>query len=142
MSALHADDAARGGLADLGTPQAAEAALKVFFRICESQWHLDAEAQQALLGVSRSQFYAMRQQAPKALSRELQERLSYVLRIFASLRILFPQDDRTRQAWVHAPNAAPLFGGRTALSVMTEGWTGSLCRVADYLDACRGGEFA
>jgi hypothetical protein len=42
--------------------------------------------------------------------------------------------------WVRRPNAAPLFGGRSALDRMLGGQVADLYVVRQYLDAQRGGK--
>ena len=60
-------------------------------------------------------------------------------RIYKALRILLP-DDKAADGWVRLPNAAPLFGGRSALERMLGGQVGDLYVVRQYLDAQRGGK--
>ena len=66
------------------------------------------------------------------------ERISYVLGIYKALQILLPETERA-DAWVTTPNAAPLFGGDSALTRMLGGNVGDLYAVRQYLDAQRGG---
>ena len=54
------------------------------------------------------------------------------------LHILLP-DDKAADAWVRQPNAATLFGGRSALERMLSGQVADLFVVRQYLDAQRGG---
>jgi hypothetical protein len=55
------------------------------------------------------------------------------------LQILLPLKERA-DAWVRQPNAAPLFGGRSALDRMMGGQVADLYVVRHYLDAQRGGK--
>jgi hypothetical protein len=117
----------------------AAAGLRAFARIAE-QWRLGVDEQLKLLGSPpRSTFFAWRKQPDKAgLSRDTLERLSNLLGIYKSLQILLP-DAAAADAWVRRPNAAPPFGGRSALDRMLAGNVSDLHAVRCYLDAVRGG---
>jgi len=58
---------------------------------------------------------------------------------YAALQILFPLAQRANE-WLRKPNAAPVFGGRSALERMLGGQVGDLFVVRQYLDAQRGGK--
>jgi len=123
---------------DVRSPAAAAAALRTFFKIAE-RWQLSVPQQLRLLDASRSTLYAWRNGDVKAaLDRAQLERLSYVFGIFKALEMLFPQPGRA-DAWIRKPNAAPLFGGRSALERMLAGNVADLYVVRQYLDAQRGG---
>jgi hypothetical protein len=110
------------------------AELEAFFAIAE-HWRLSVDEQIALLGSpGRSTFFKWKKEGG-ALPPDTRERLSHILGIIKSLRILFTQDDRG-DAWIRAD--ARYFDGASALDVMLEGMTG-LIRVRRYLDAQRGG---
>jgi hypothetical protein len=53
-------------------------------------------------------------------------------------QILFPAPE-VADAWMRKPNAAPLFGGRSALQRMLAGNVSDLNAVRRYLDGVRGG---
>jgi hypothetical protein len=65
-------------------------------------------------------------------------RISLVLGIYKDLRILYPEEDLAHR-WVKLPNSNPLFGGRPALALMTEGGIDGLYQVRRLLDGRRGG---
>ena len=123
----------------VSTAQLAAAGLRAFARIAEA-WGLSVEEQIRLLGEPpRSTFFAWRKHPEKAnLSRDTLERLSNLLGIWKSLQILLP-DAAAADAWVRKPNAAPLFGGRSALQHMLGGNVADLNLVRRYLDGVRGG---
>jgi hypothetical protein len=124
---------------DLTSAAAAEAALRTFWRIAEA-WQLDAAEQTTLLGVGRTTLYQWKQGKVSApLDRHVLERLSYLFGIYAALQILLPAAQQA-DAWVRKPNAAPLFGGRSALDRMLGGQVADLYVVRHYLDAQRGGK--
>lgn len=115
------------------------AGLRAFFNIAQA-WGLTVEEQMVLLGSpGRSTFFKWKS-APEGveLKRDTLERLSYLLGIYKALQILLP-DAAAADAWVKKPNAAPLFGGKSALDRMLGGNVGDLMAIRQYLDARRGG---
>jgi hypothetical protein len=114
---------------DLGGP-----ALRSFFRLAAA-WSLTEHEQLRLLGLaSRSTLHAWKAGRVKRIGRDTVERVSYLLGIFKAINTLLPDDQRA-DAWLRAPNAAPIFGGRSALDRMTAGNVGDLYAVRQYLDA-------
>jgi uncharacterized protein (DUF2384 family) len=111
-------------------------ALKAFFGITH-KWNLSSEDERILLGVPRATFYRWKQQLEGTLSADTLERISYILGIYKALRILLPAETAANQ-WIHKPNTAPLFGGKTALDKLTKGKVIDLADVRRYLDAERG----
>ncbi|MCW5634312.1 MAG: DUF2384 domain-containing protein [Rubrivivax sp.] len=121
------------------TEELAAAGLRAFARMAEA-WQLSVDEQLRLLGQPpRSTFFAWRKHPERAsLPRDTLERLSYLLGIWKSLQILLP-DAGAADAWVRQPNAAPAFGGRSALARMLAGNVSDLHAVRTYLDGVRGG---
>lgn len=116
----------------------APGALRTFFRIADA-WRLSADEARTLLGSpAASTYFKWKSGHVGAVSRDLLERLSYLLGIYKALQILLP-DPVAADAWVKRPNAAPLFHGRSALDVMLSGNVADLFLVRQYLDAQRGG---
>lgn len=117
----------------------AAAGLRAFGRMADL-WQLSVDDQLCLLGQpSRSTYFAWRKHPERArLPRDTLERLSNLLGIYKSLQILLP-DAAAADAWVHQPNLAAPFGGRTALQCMLAGNVSDLHAVRRYLDAVRGG---
>jgi hypothetical protein len=112
-------------------------ALRAFFNLA-GRWKLRVAEQRRLLGdPPESTFYKWKRERDGALSRDTLERISYLLGIFKSLAILFPQAERA-DAWLRKPNSAPTFGGRSALERMLSGNVADLFVVRQYLDAQRG----
>jgi hypothetical protein len=117
---------------DLGGP-----ALRAFFQLAE-YWKLRMADQRKLLGdPPESTFYKWKRQREGVPGRDTIERISYLLGIWKSLQILFP-DPAQADAWLHKPNQAPLFGGHSALERMLSGNVADLYVVRQYLDAQRG----
>jgi hypothetical protein len=114
-------------------------ALRAFFRIA-TLWRLDTGQERTLLGNPPPSTYFKWKKDPQAanVSRDVLERISYVLGIFKALQILFPEPARA-DAWLTRPNDAPLFRGQSALARMLGGNVSDLFVVRQYLDAQRGG---
>jgi hypothetical protein len=137
-SAAKVTEAVKPVKVSLDTPEAAGAALRTFFSIARA-WALSSEEQQRLLGASRSSIYAWQAgDHPSRLDAGLLERLSYVFGIYSALQIALPVPERA-DAWIRKPNAAPLFGGGSALQRMLGGHVADLYAVRQYLDSVRGG---
>ena len=115
----------------------AAAGLRAFLRIAE-RWGLSADEQVTLLGSpSRSTYFKWKRDGATSLPRDVLERISYVLGIYKALQMLLPSDEAA-DAWIRKANAAPLFGGRSALDRMMSGNVADLYEVRRYLDAQRG----
>jgi hypothetical protein len=113
-------------------------ALRTFFRIADL-WGLSADEQMTLLGVTaRSTFFKWKKDPNTVLPKDTLERISYILGVYKALQILLP-DESAADEWVKRPNAAPLFGGQSALDRMLSGQVADLFVVRQYLDAQRGG---
>ena len=103
-------------------------------------WGLSVDEQMILLGVTaRSTFFKWKRDPSAVLPRDTLERISYILGVYKALQILLP-DELAADEWVKRPNAAPLFGGRSALDRMLSGQVADLFVVRQYLDAQRGGD--
>ena len=107
----------------------AGAGLRTFARVVD-KWSLPASDAMALLGVdSRSTYYELLKRAReskevKGLSRDQLDRLSYLLGIYAAVRMLFPHSEESRNEWVSRANTAPSFGGRSPIEIMRSGMIG------------------
>jgi len=113
-------------------------ALRTFFRIADA-WRLGVDEARKLLGdPPRSTYFLWKRSAEGQLSRDTLERVSYILGIYKALQILLPQAEAA-DAWIRKPNAAPPFGGKSALDRMLSGNVADLYVVRQYLDAQRGG---
>jgi len=107
----------------------AGAGLRTFERIAD-EWKLSAANAMDLLGVdARSTYYELLRRAResgevKGLSKDQLDRLSYLVGIYHSIRVLFPHSRETREAWVSSANTSSLFGGRAPLELMRSGMVG------------------
>jgi hypothetical protein len=121
-------DSAKGG----------HVALKGFFAIAD-KWQLSPDQCRILLGdIGKTTYHEYRKLPEVALRRDTLERISYVMGIYKSLRILFPSDERAN-AWMHRPNQAFPFNGGSALDWILQGKVMDLAELRRYLDAQRGG---
>jgi uncharacterized protein (DUF2384 family) len=122
---------------DLTTREAGQGLLRTFFNIAET-WKLAPREAMTLLGLrSRSTYHVWKEGKSGPLARDTLERISYVLGIYKALQMLLPSDEAA-DAWIRKPNAAPIFGGRSALDRLLSGNVADLYEVRRYLDAQRG----
>ena len=114
------------------------AALQSFFNV-SARWGLSAAQERVLLGSPpESTFFKWKaEKTARRLSRDVLDRISYLLGIYKALNILLPSP-RAADEWVKKPNAAPLFLGRSALDRMLGGSLVDLADVRRFLDAQRG----
>jgi hypothetical protein len=112
----------------------ADAGLRTFFRIAE-RWKLTDDEQLKLLGLQDlSSLVALRSGASTAVSRDMLERISYILGIFRAINILLPRPDRA-DGWVTARNSSQVFGGGRPVDLMASGKMDDLRQVRRYLEA-------
>jgi uncharacterized protein (DUF2384 family) len=116
--------------------QKSTVALKAFFGIAH-KWRLSTEQESILLGIPLSTLYRWKSKQDGSLNSDTLERISYVLGIYKALRILLPNEE-TANKWLHKPNSAFLFGGKSALDKLLKGHVIDLADVRRYLDAERG----
>lgn len=116
----------------------APAALRTVFNIADS-WQLSSKEARILLGSPpESTFYKWKSGKVGVVSRDLLERVSYLLGIYKALQLLLPAPSAA-DAWIKRPNDAPLFNGKSALEVMLSGNVADLYLVRQYLDGERSG---
>lgn len=114
----------------------AQAGLTAFFSIAE-EWQLDNDQQRILLGApGRTTFFEWKKKKKGNISRDVLDRLSYILGIYKALHILF--SNHAIQQWLSNPNKDPLFSGKSPLDYMLSGHLVALADVRRYLDWARG----
>lgn len=114
----------------------AQAGLTAFFSIAE-EWDVDNEQQRVLLGSpGRTTFFDWKKKRQGKLSRDMLDRISYILGIYKALHILF--SDHTVLQWLKNANDDPLFNGKSPLEYMLSGKLVALADVRRYLDSARG----
>ena len=121
------------------SPSITRSLLPAIFNIF-SEWRLKGAQQMILLGLSNEKtLYNWKSHPEKAkLTRDLLERASYILGIYKSLQILFP-DQALADRWLSTPNDNPLFNGMAPLDRLLAGQVVDLATVRYFLDAERGG---
>lgn len=93
----------------------------------------ESEARILMGDMPRSTYTARRAK----LSRDQKERVSYLLGIYKSLRILF-DDGEQALTWINRPNSLPPFNGMTPREYMLDGSIVRLAEVRKFLDFWRG----
>lgn len=120
------------------TPKAGQVALTFFFGLM-SKWGCSASEQKVLLGSVANTTYHKYKSLPEIrLSHDLLERISYLMGIHKSLRIIFSNNAESAYQWVNKPNSAAPFNGQSALQFMLSGRMTELSDVRRYLDGVRG----
>ena len=109
------------------------AARRAFLNIADV-WSLSDREQIDLLALDDvAVLEQFRQPSDEALPGDVLLRISYVLGIYRALRILLPPD--AADATVRRSNKNVLFGGKSALAMMTTRDLADLAKVQAYLDA-------
>ncbi|WP_309642994.1 MbcA/ParS/Xre antitoxin family protein [Phenylobacterium sp.] len=116
--------------------------LRTFATIADL-WGLSDDERLLVLGLpSRSTYYnwlkAVREHRDITLDVDRLTRISAVLGIHQALGVLHATE-REGRVWLRTPHAAPLFGGRPPMALITSGLMDSLMSVRRFLDAARGG---
>lgn len=101
-----------------------------------SKWALTDEQAATLLDMPLRTYRRWKAEGPGRISRDGRARLSNLMGVHKTLRIIFTEAQRG-YAWIRADNTA--FTGASALDVMLGGELTDIMRVRRYLDAVRGG---
>lgn len=119
--------------------QQSATALKAVLNILD-KWQCSTEEKKALLGIDADSTFFKYQRSPEKarVSKDMLERLSYLLNIHGALRILFSATDSI-YGWVRKPNGHPFYAGRSAMDVMLQGRVVDLYDVMSRLNSERGG---
>jgi hypothetical protein len=128
----------RRAAVDLKTNESRQALARMVIRLFQ-HWSISTADQLNLLGLSEtSRAMLSRYSRGEALSstRDMQDRVGWLLSIHKALRLLYPRNEELRYSWVNRRNAA--FDNLTPLSVMKEQGIIGLARVSRYLDFYRG----
>ncbi|OAN87183.1 DUF2384 domain-containing protein [Marinobacter sp. EhC06] len=113
-------------------------ALKGFVGICREWDCTEEEMMQLLGGVSRSTLAKYETLPHVTLSQDTLERISYILGIYESLRIMYPTAERANRR-VRLETSEPPFFGTSALDFMAQGSMKHLMETRRYFDAKRAG---
>jgi hypothetical protein len=102
-------------------------------------WKLSTAEQLELLGLSRtsrSQLSKYRNGGALPSSRDMLDRIGWLLSIHKSLRLLYPRNENIRYTWVNRQNQ--MLNEQRPLDVMKEKGLIGIASVARYLDFLRG----
>jgi len=102
-------------------------------------WHLPVADQLELLGLSRTsraQIAKYRKGGAVPTSRDMLDRIGWLLSIHKSLRLLYPRNESIRYTWVKRRNQ--ILGDQRPLDIMKYQGLIGIARVARYLDFLRG----
>lgn len=102
-------------------------------------WDLPAADQLELLGLSRTsraQISKYRKGGALPSSRDMLDRIGWLLSIHKSLRLLYPRNENIRYAWVKRRNK--ILDDQRPLDIMKYQGLIGIARVARYLDYIRG----
>ncbi|MAO14460.1 MULTISPECIES: antitoxin Xre-like helix-turn-helix domain-containing protein [Marinobacter] len=113
-------------------------ALKGFVGICR-EWDCTQEEMMLLLGGVPQSTLAKYETLPHVtLSQDTLERISYILGIYKSLRVMYPTAERANRR-VRLETSEPPFFGTSALDFMAQGSMKHLMETRRYFDAKRAG---
>jgi len=128
----------RRATVDLETRESRQALARMVIRLFQ-HWKIATADQLNLLGLSEtSRAMLSRYARGEALlsTRDMKDRVGWLLSIHKALRLLYPRNEEMRYSWVNRRNAA--FGNLTPLAVMKEQGIIGIARVSRYLDFYRG----
>ena len=123
---------------DLSTPDERGKTAKLITRLFEL-WQLPTADQLNLLGLSetsRALLAKYRKGDPLPLSRDVQDRVGWLLAVHKALRLLYPHNENLRYTWISRRNKA--FDNLRPLDVMLDQGIIGIARVSRYLDLLRG----
>lgn len=112
-------------------------AWKSFQNLVQRFQFTESEAKVLLGDMPRSTYLRGLHQHIGKLNRDQKERISYLLGIYKSLRILFT-DSAQALTWIDRPNDLPPFDGVTPRDYMLQGSIVHLADVRRFLDFWRG----
>ena len=102
-------------------------------------WGLSTADQLELLGLSRtsrSQLIKYRKGGALPSSRDMLDRIGWLLSIHKNLRLLYPQSENIRYSWVNRRNQ--VLNAQKPIDLMKENGLIGIANVARYLDFLRG----
>lgn len=121
-------------VAIIDSAQAGKVALTFFFGLM-AKWGCSTAEQKVLLGSVGNTTYHKYKSLPEVrLSHDLMERISYLMGIHKSLRIIFSNQVENAYEWVSKPNQASPFNGQSALQFILSGRMTELSDVRRHLE--------
>lgn len=129
---------ARNDMALVDETAKGHVALKGFFSICR-EWGCNQDEMMQMLGCVSQSTLADYQSLPYVqLPQDTLERISYILGIYKSLRVMYPTAERANRRVRLRTSEAP-FDGMSALDFMAQGSIEHLREARRYFDAKRAG---
>jgi len=124
---------------DLNSPENRKKTAKLITKLFEL-WGLDNATQLNLLGLSESSRSLLNKyrnaSSPLPASRDVRDRVGWLLACHKALRLLYPHNQALRYNWMNRRNE--IFNGQTPIDLMKEQGLVGVARVARYLDFLRG----
>lgn len=130
---------AASNILDLNSVDNRKKAAKLITKLFEL-WNLDNATQLNLLGLSETSRALLGKyrsgETPLPASRDVRDRVGWLLACHKALRLLYPRNEALRYNWVNRRNET--FNGHTPLEIMRDQGLLGVARVARYLDYLRG----
>ena len=123
---------------DLESSEARKKLARMVTRLFEL-WKISTADQLELLGLSRTsraQISKYRNGGAVPSSRDMLDRIGWLLSIHKSLRLLYPRNENIRYTWVKRRNR--ILDDQRPLDIMTYHGLIGIARIARYLDFLRG----
>ena len=117
----------------LDTPASRAALARLVTRLFNN-WALDKAEQLELLGLSARSSTRLRRLhrgAAVHISRDMLDRIGWLLSIYKTLRLLYPHNEQLRREWIKHRNF--VFENHTPIEVIRNGGLIGIARVAQYL---------
>ena len=130
-------DTTKSSPGDLLSMEERKALGKMIFRLFDF-WELSPSDKLNLLGLTeRNKIMLTRYAKGEALSanRDMMDRAGWLLSIYKSLKILYPQNEEICKSWILRRNS--IFNNYTPLEVMKEKGIIGLAMVSRYLEHCQ-----
>ena len=105
-------------------------AIRVFRGIAKA-WRMTFTEQLRLLGLPRPIGSRCLRGDPPVLPAETLKQIALIARVFEAINVLLPSE--RADAWMRAPNAASIFGGRSALECMMQDGRYGIFMTRQYL---------
>lgn len=105
-------------------------ALRVFRGISRA-WRMDFRAEMRLLALPRPVWSRIARDSSEALTSKALRRIVFLAQVFEAINMMFPPE--RADAWMRAPNTAPMFGGRSAIELMIDSGPPAAIAVRQYL---------
>ncbi|NMP16235.1 antitoxin Xre/MbcA/ParS toxin-binding domain-containing protein [Thalassotalea sp. Y01] len=117
-------------LSENSLEEVSKVAISTYMNIMQ-QWDVSDEDQLSLLGLNAvANVEKLKEELVSSMTSEMLDRISFVLKIYKYLQVLFPEREQSN-SWINKGNDA--FDGKTALMVILSDNENGLLTVAKYL---------